>query len=104
MFNDPLSGFGLNVVYNKIGRRIFQVGYEGYKSIYEAPRNLLDLQISKTIFKSGELKFSVNDVLNNVAIFYQDQDEDGKYVADKDSRISAITTGTNYGLSFSYKF
>ncbi|MFZ7115650.1 MAG: TonB-dependent receptor domain-containing protein [Bacteroidota bacterium] len=104
MFNDPLSGFGVNIVYNKIGRRIFQVGYEGYKSIYEAPRNLLDLQVSKAIFKSGELKFSISDILNNVAIFYQDQDGDGKYVADKDSRISAITTGTNYGLSFSYKF
>ena len=104
MFNDPLSGFGFNLVYNKIGRRIFQVGYDGYKNIYEAPRNLLDLQISKTIFKSGEIKFSVSDILNDVSVFYQDQDDDGKYVAEKDSRISSIISGTSYGLSFSYKF
>lgn len=104
MFNDALSGFGFNVVYNRIGRRIFQVGYQGYKSIYEAPRDLLDIQISKSLFKAGELKFSVSDVLNNDAVFYQDQNDSGKFEKDKDSRISSITYGTNYSLSFSYKF
>ncbi|MBP6335818.1 MAG: TonB-dependent receptor [Bacteroidia bacterium] len=104
MFNDALSGFGFNVVYNRIGRRIFQVGNEGYLSIYEAPRNLLDLQLSKTFMKVGEVKFTIGDIFNNASVFYQDQNDNGKYEAGSDSRIASITSGTNYSLSFSYKF
>jgi hypothetical protein len=39
--------------------------------IYESPRNLLDLQAARKVFKGkGELKITVSDLLNNKFSFY----------------------------------
>jgi outer membrane receptor protein involved in Fe transport len=98
------QGLGVSLLYNKIGRRIFLVGSNGYFNVYEAPRDLFDIQISLKLFKNGELKFNINDVFNQVSVFYQDQDGSKKFEADRDTQISAIRYGTNYSLSLSYKF
>ncbi|MEO0312691.1 MAG: hypothetical protein RIQ89_2348 [Bacteroidota bacterium] len=103
-YNEPKSGFGINVVYNRIGRRIFQVGFDAYKSIYEAPRNMIDIQLSKNVTKHGEIKFAINDLLKNPHIFYQDQNENGSFDKDFDSKISGITVGTNFSFAFNYRF
>lgn len=97
-------GLGINLIYNRIGTRIFQVGNQGYLSILEAPRNLVDLQISKRIFEKGEIRLNVNDLLNQAAVFYQDQDGNNRYDSGTDSRISSTLTGTNISASISYKF
>lgn len=97
-------GLGINLIYNRIGTRIFQVGNQGYLSILEAPRNLVDLQISKRIFEKGEIRLNVNDLLNQAAVFYQDQDGNNRYDNGTDSRISSTLTGTNISASISYKF
>jgi TonB-dependent receptor len=101
--NDSI-GLGISLLYNKIGRRIFLVGSNGYRNIYEAPRDLFDIQISKKIFKNGEIKFNINDVFNQMNVFYQDQNDSKKYEEDEDTRITGIKFGTNYSLSLSYKF
>jgi TonB-dependent receptor len=98
------SGFGCNIVFNRIGDRIFQVGNQGYLSILEAPRSVFDLQVSKRIFDKGELKLGISDLLNRPAVFYQDQNGNGKYDAGNDSRISNTVTGTTVSLSVAYKF
>jgi outer membrane receptor protein involved in Fe transport len=103
-YADPLSGLALNVVFNRIGKRIYQVGNSSYLSIEEAPRNLLDLQLSKKVFKQGEIKINMNDVLNNDGVFYQDQNKNGKYDKDLDSQISRYQYGINYSLTISYNF
>ncbi len=101
--NDSI-GLAISLLYNKIGRRIFLVGSNGYRNIYEAPRDLFDIQISKKIFKNGEIKFNINDVFNQMNVFYQDQNDSKKYEEDEDTRITGIKFGTNYSLSLSYKF
>ncbi|TAH38836.1 MAG: TonB-dependent receptor [Bacteroidetes bacterium] len=103
-YNESVTGIGFNVIYNRIGRRIYQVGNSGYLSIEESPRNLLDFQLSKRIFQKGEIKMTVSDILNEAGIFYQDQNQNGKYAADIDSGISSYNYGINYSLSVSYKF
>lgn len=97
-------GLGVSLLYNKIGRRIFLVGSNGYRNIYEAPRDLFDIQISQKIFKNGELKFNINDIFNQMSVFYQDQNGSKKFEKDKDTQITGIKYGTNYSLSVSYKF
>lgn len=104
MYTEGKSGFGVNLVYNRIGKRIYQVGNSGYLSIEESPRNLLDLQISKKVFERGEIKLTVSDIFNEPGIFYQDQNQNGRYAADIDSGISNYNYGVNYSLSVSYKF
>jgi len=103
-FQDPKSGVGINVVYNRIGKRIYQVGNSGYLSIEESPRNLIDFQISKRVFEKGDIKLTIGDILSENSTFYQDQNQNGRYAADIDSGISTAKTGTNYSLSVSYKF
>ena len=103
-YNEAVTGIGFNVIFNRIGKRIYQVGNSGYLSIEESPRNLLDFQVSKRIFQNGEVKLTVSDILNEPGIFYQDQNQNGRYAADIDSGISTYNYGVNYSLSVSYKF
>lgn len=101
---DNELGLGLSLLYNKIGRRIFLVGSNGYATIYEAPRDLFDIQITKKFLKNGEVKFNINDIFNQESVFYQDQNNSKKYEVDKDTKITGIKFGANYSLSISYKF
>ncbi len=103
-YQHPENGLGFSLAYNVIGTRIFQVGNQGYLSILEAPRNLLDLQVSKKVMKKGEVRFNISDILNQANVFYQDQNENGKFDPTVDSRIALTTFGTTYSLSLSYKF
>lgn len=103
-YQEGKSGIGVNLVYNRIGTRIFQVGNEGYLNILEAPRDLVDLQISKRIMERGEIRFGINDLLNQANVFYQDQNGNDRYDSSEDSRIASAVFGTNYSLSVSYKF
>jgi hypothetical protein len=98
------KGFGVSVLVNRVGRRIAFVGTNGYQDIYENPRTILDFQITKTLFKNGELKFNASDLLNQRAVFYQDFNRSGKYEETEDNRINGVRFGRNLSLSFSYKF
>lgn len=67
----------VNVLYNIIGKRISIVGipqqnsWENIPDIYEMPRHLLDMVISKKIGKYMELKFGVKNLLNQYVVFQQ---------------------------------
>jgi hypothetical protein len=101
---EPNNGLGATVLVNRIGRRIWAVGQDQYKHTFEAPRTVLDFQVTKRLWKNGEVKLNVGDILNQFQIFYQDQDENGKYNADQDTKIISSRYGSNVSLSFSYTF
>ncbi|WP_142684058.1 TonB-dependent receptor [Chitinophaga polysaccharea] len=103
-FEKESTGTVANVLFNRIGRRIFIVGNDTEPDVYEAPRSLLDFMVSQKVFRKGEIKLTVSDILNQSANFYQDNNDNGKY--DKTSDFLRISTkgGTNVNLSFSYKF
>lgn len=108
-YNEPNSGLGATVSFNRIGRRIWQVGQQNgknaYIDIYEGPRSVLDIQVSKRIFKNGEIKINCGDVLNQYLVYYQDFDKSGKYEANgKDFKFISTRFGSNYSLTFGYKF
>jgi hypothetical protein len=87
-----------------IGRRIFLVGNEESPSIWEAPRPILDFQISQKVLRQkGEFKLTISDIFNKPFNFYQDKDDNGRYdAAGADFlRISRLN-GTNVNLSFNY--
>ncbi|MBI5915120.1 MAG: TonB-dependent receptor, partial [Bacteroidetes bacterium] len=97
-------GMGATLLYNRIGRRIWVVGQDQYLHTWEAPRTVLDVQLTKRIGEFGELKLTVGDLLNQEAVFYQDQDDNGKYNSDGDTKIVGQKFGTNITLGFSYQF
>jgi Outer membrane protein beta-barrel family len=97
------KGTSATVLFNRIGRRIWLVGDDQYKHTYEAPRSVIDFQVTKKILKNGDLKINVGDILNQQAVFYQDQDNNGKFNA-KDTKIASSRFGWNSSVSFAYKF
>ena len=53
---DTDKGWGASISYNVIGRRIVIVGAAPEPDFYEAPRHVLDFQLSKTIKRNAKRK------------------------------------------------
>jgi len=99
----------LNILYNKIGRRIVQASGINFPSTWENPRDVIDLQVSYKVLKSkGELKLNAGDILNQRSIIYFDYNGDKKYNGSVgnggDETFSSYRSGTNISLSFNYTF
>lgn len=108
------SKWGFNVLYNRIGRRINIVGFGRYETsgfvyeypdIYENPRDVIDLQVSRKLFNNrADLKINVGDLLNQKSVLYQDNNNDKKYNEGIDQSIRTIKYGSNFSLSLGYNF
>lgn len=104
----------MNVLYNRIGQRLYLVGQGLKGNVYESPRNLLDFQVSYNISKRSEFRLTVKDILNNPARFYFDQDNNGKFERQdfssghidpyKDWIYQEYRPGTSFTLTYNYRF
>lgn len=97
------NGISSTLLFNQVGRRIWLVGIDQDPHVWEAPRGVLDFQITKNI-GFGDLKLTIGDILNQKANFYQDLDDNGKYNSGKDNLIISNRFGTNITLAFNYTF
>lgn len=106
-YSDVEKGWGMNLNYNKIGKRIAFVGAPKLAKfgldIYENPRTVIDLQLSKTL-KHWDIKLTAGDLLAQDLIFYQDISDNGKYDSDKDNTIYKYKMGQSVTVSAAYKF
>ena len=95
----------MNASYNIFGKRIYAVGSALFPTIYEMPRNVLDLTVSKSITKHWTAKIGISDLLNAPYRFYQDTDRNG-IIETKgiDDPIFNFARGTSINLSINYKF
>jgi len=98
------DGMSFNLLYNKIGPRLkYRAVVGGAMSIYERPRDLIDLQISKKIYKEkAELKFTVSDILAQPFAWYYKFDantEKTGYDPATDKIINSAKLGTTVSLS-----
>jgi TonB-dependent receptor len=109
--------FGISVSYNYVGKRIFIVGNIDEPNIWENPRHVLDLQLSKTFKQKMELKLNVRDALAQNLIFYQDINKNGKldktsfednknfeHSSSSDNILVNTRLAPTISLSISYKF
>lgn len=103
-YAEPKIGLSLSLLYNVIGRRIIEAGFLGYENVWEAPRNVVDAQVSKLLFDRWELKINISDVLNQKRVYYQDLNKNKKYDEQFDNRLLSTNWGTNYSFSVAYKF
>lgn len=103
------TGWNATLLYNRIGPRLNMVGdpYGAhFFDIYEKPRNVLDLQLSKKVFDDkGEWKLTVSDILNNKYAFYDNPSSKAGYNPGQGDRINyAYAPGTTITIGFSYDF
>ncbi|RYY30703.1 MAG: TonB-dependent receptor [Chitinophagaceae bacterium] len=103
------EGWNATALYNRIGPRLALVGDPtgaGFYDIYEKPRNVIDLQLSKRIMdKKGELKITVSDLLNNKYAFYDNASGKAGYDFGGGDRINyAYKPGTTITIGFTYDF
>ena len=101
------KGFNATLLFNQIGERIYLVGDmqagSASPNIYEAPRALVDFQMSKKVMNNkAEIKLTVSDILNQEQIFYQNQGTNDKYEKGIDAVRFSRRFGTNFGISFNY--
>ncbi len=101
------KGFNATLLFNQIGERIYLVGDmqagSASPNIYEAPRALVDFQMSKKVMNNkAEIKLTVSDILNQEQIFYQNQGTNDKYEKGVDAVRFSRRFGTNFGISFNY--
>lgn len=96
----------LNLLYNRIGRRIIQASGINFPSTWEAPRNVIDFQVGYKVMKSkGELKLNAGDILNQRNTIYFDYNKNKQYdAAGGDETIMSYKPGRNMSLSFTYSF
>lgn len=110
MYDHEKSGLNATVLFNQIGQRIAFVGNEKQfvPNIWESSRPLLDLQVSKKLFKSkGEVRLNVSDLLNQRLYFYQNTEvdkSDESFNKGLDAVRFSRRFGTNISISFGYNF
>lgn len=76
-YQNDNKGLMISLLYNVIGKRIVAVGrpspneWEDIPDIYEMPRNVIDLTVSKMIGKKIEIKGGIKDLLNEKVNYVQ---------------------------------
>lgn len=101
------AGLTATLLYNRIGERIYLVGDisagSGSPDILEAPRHLVDFQMSKKVLKKkGEFRFNISDVFNTVQYFYQNVGTKYSFQKTTDAYRFTRQTGTTFSLTFNY--
>jgi outer membrane receptor protein involved in Fe transport len=109
MYDLPKKGFSATLLFNQAGERIYLVGDlsggAGSPDIYEAPRPVLDLQLTKKAFKDrGEFRLNVQDILNQRQYFYQNADTKFTFQKNSDAYRFTRRFGTTVNITFNYAF
>jgi outer membrane receptor protein involved in Fe transport len=91
-------GFSATCIYSVQGPRLVLDGWGDFPNVYEMPRHLLDVMISKTLSKHLTLRLKVKDLLNSPT--------ERRYKFAEGYRLGydKYTYGTNFIVSALYKF
>lgn len=99
--------FSVNVLYNRIGPRLkFRAVNGAGKNVYEKPRDVMDVQVSKKLLKSRmELRLTVSDIFANAFVWYYKYDVDPSklgYQASTDRIMNSYKYGSTTTVSLRY--
>lgn len=103
----PNDDFGVNALYNRIGPRLrFRAASGAALNIFEKPRDVVDVQVSKKFFaKRLEAKLTISDIFAQAYTLYYKFDPNSSntnYKASEDKIISAHKFGTTGTISVRY--
>ena len=97
------NGTQISLLYNVAGPRIFAVGNVDNPTLFEAPRNVLDLVATKRLAKHWELRAAWQDVFNQPVKLAQDSDRNLKF-SSNDQTVRTFRRGsyTTLGVTFNW--
>jgi hypothetical protein len=102
-YNDYDHGLQVNASYNVFGPRIFSVGDDDQNATqYEMQRHQIDLTVSKTLGQNWEVKFGIQDVLNQRYRLVQDTNRDEK-INGSDDKIQDFRIGQYISMGITYR-
>lgn len=96
-YDNPEIGTSVNILYNRYGSRISEVGLGGFGDIEENGRDIVDLSVSKKFFNNFEAKFTIRNLLGK-DIYYS------QLVNNSLETVRYYKIGTYYAFSIGYKF
>jgi len=103
-YQNEEKGWSMSALYNVVGPRIVIVGIPGIPEVFEMPRNLVDLSVTKSLGTHWSVRFGVQDLLNQKFALAQDANGDGKLNRETDQVMQSYRRGTYYSLSIRYQF
>lgn len=101
-YNNVKGDLSVTLLYNIYGRRIFMIGNIDNPTIYEMPRNALDLTLTKDIGERLRASFGIQDIFNAPFRFIQDSDRNEK-IGDVDELYRTFRRGQYFTLGFTCK-
>ncbi|MBI5403216.1 MAG: TonB-dependent receptor [Ignavibacteriae bacterium] len=96
-YDNSETGTSVNLLYNRYGSRISEVGLSGFGDIEEVGRDLVDFSASQKFLGNFEAKFTVRNLLGK-DIYYS------QLVNSTSETVRYYRVGTNYSFSLGYKF
>ncbi|TAF65364.1 MAG: TonB-dependent receptor [Cytophagales bacterium] len=103
-YSNEESGWNCNLLYNVFGPRIFAVGNPLNPTIYEMPRHVIDLNVTKTLVDGKlDLKLGIQDLLNQPFVLSQDADRNA-IINGNDQTIRSYRRGTSFTFGLNYRF
>ncbi|MDJ1472150.1 TonB-dependent receptor [Xanthocytophaga flava] len=103
-YNNEATGIQANILYNVYGPRIYAVGSSLTRTIYEMPRNVIDLTFIKTFAQKWEIKAGIQDILNQKFRLEQDYNRDAKITAADKQPVRTFRRGSYLTLGVTYNF
>ncbi len=107
-YQNDSAKFSITILYNVIGKRIAYVGTILDPHIYEMPRNLLDVSISKKFGKHLSFKFNIKDIFNQPIVFQQ---ENNVFLSSSPTELSkriqetkSTIPGRQFSFGITYQF
>lgn len=106
-YSSDNDNFSFNVLYNRVGERLkFRAATSAGRNIFEKPRDVMDLQVSKKFFTGRlETKLTVSDVFAQPYAWYYKYDANPaktSYDASTDRILNSYNYGTTFTLSVRY--
>jgi outer membrane receptor for ferrienterochelin and colicin len=108
-YQNDESGLQVSLLYNVVGRRLFAVGgYTDmgdalYEDIYEMPRNVIDISLTKRFGERLQGKLTLADILNQKYMLIQDGNRDGIFDRKRDQIVQENRFGSLFTLGFTYR-
>lgn len=104
MYSDPKSNLDISITGNRIGSRIAFVNQSKRFVIWENPRTVIDLSVSKTFFKKLQTKITLGDILAQPLVYYYDLNQNHQYDDNSDVAVYKYKYGYTVQLSIGYTF